>query len=138
MNYRKQRFAFNYLATQNAAESARRSGYNAQSGTRLARDPEVLQIVRDIVAQEAMSAREVLEEMSAIARVPLVEDTAGQSGLITRMTVGDKLRALEGLGKHHGLWDVKTDTGEDTLRIIFDAELEPKQQLPPKVIVIEE
>lgn len=112
------RFVHEYLVDLNATQAAIRAGYKeknaAQTGAENLRKPQIQQAL-----QEAREAREkasmitaewVLKEISKIAEN---EEEAAR----------DRLKALELIGKHLGMWEKRQD--EDTsVKVTFEAEME--------------
>jgi len=145
-----------YLQCWNATEAARRCGYahpNTQ-GPRLLVDVSMQELIKARIAEKAMSADEVLLRISDIARGS-VEDfmtlendgklgfdfkkckEQGKLHLIDyinpnanglRVQLHDRMKALELLGKHHGMFD---DSGAGSDR--DEAEI-PFFQLPASAI----
>ncbi len=96
----------------NATKAARMAGYQGTNhslevtGSKLLRNGEVASRVQGRVAEVAMSADEVLELLAEVARLPT--EYFATLGRDAKMTMGDKVRALELLGKYHKLWVDKT------------------------------
>ena len=105
----KQRlFVEAYLANPNATEAARRAGYAgndltlAQVGAENLRKPYIADLLEERVTEAAMSSDEVLAELAYIAKGDYVTYK------------GDKLKALELVGKYHKLFTDKVEqTGKD-------------------------
>jgi len=113
------RFVHEYLADLNATQAAIRAGYkekNAyQVGSENLRKPQIQQAL-----QEAREAREkasmitaewVLKEISKIAEN---EEEAAR----------DRLKALELIGKHLGMWEKRQDEDAQSVKVTFEAEME--------------
>lgn len=111
------RFVEEYLVDLNATAAARRAGYSAKNADRIG--PELLgkSWVSDAIhrAQAKRSARtgvtqdQVIEELRKIA----MAEASDEKGSVLRYQ--NKLRALELLGKHLGMFRerVTIDAGED-------------------------
>lgn len=98
----KQRlFVEAYLANPNATQAAIKAGYSEKTaysqGQRLLKNVEIAKLIGERVESVVMSADEVLTELAAIAK----------GGYSTYK--GDKLKALELVGKHHKLFTDKTE-----------------------------
>ena len=107
MTGRQERFVREYLVDLCAARAARRAGYsvkNARSiGCRLLKREDVQREVAkamDVEKQDAALRREqVIEELKAVAFAK-ASDSSG-----AELKVAQKLKALELLGKHLGLFE---------------------------------
>lgn len=113
------RFVHEYLVDLNATQAAIRSGYKpknaAQTGAENLRKPQIQAAI-----QEAREAREkssmitaewVLKEISKIAEN---QEEAAR----------DRLKALELIGKHLGMWERREDAETQGIRVTFEAEME--------------
>lgn len=106
MTYKQQRFVEEYLLDLNATQAAIRAGYSEKTADRIG--PELLGktcVARAIqAAMEARSARtqiaqdDVVQELAGIAFVKIPNEC---------ISVREKLRALELLGKHLGMFSDK-------------------------------
>ena len=100
---KQRRFAEEYLADLNATQAAIRAGYSentaAAIGEENLRKPEIAKMIQ--AEMEARSIRtqisqdDVVQELAGIAFVPVADSV---------VKVRDKLRALELLGKHLGMF----------------------------------
>jgi phage terminase small subunit len=113
------RFVHEYLVDLNATQAAIRAGYKpknaAQTGAENLKKPQIQAAI-----QEAREAREkssmitaewVLKEISKIAENP--EEAAR-----------DRLKALELIGKHLGMWEQREKAETQGIRVTFEAEME--------------
>lgn len=136
----KQRlFVEEYLACLNAAEAARRAGYSVKTarsqGQRLLTYADIAAAIQAGLALRAMPADEVLARLADMARADIRDlfnfDDAGEmTGLRltrdaplhliksvtptrygTKIEVHDQQAALALLGKHHGLFVDRQETG---------------------------
>ena len=107
MNIRQEMFVREYLVDLCASKAARRAGYspkNARSiGCRLLKHPEIQRKVALAMELEkedtALRREQVLEELKTVAFAP-ASDASG-----AELKVAQKLKALELLGKHLGLFE---------------------------------
>ena len=97
----------------NATEAAKRAGYTgndatlAQVAAENMRRPQILALINARVEQAAMTADEILTELADIARLPCPGPDASH-----------KMKALELLGKHYGLFSDKREHAVGALEII--------------------
>lgn len=113
------RFVHEYLVDLNATQAAIRAGYkkkNAyQIGSENLRKPQIqaaLQEARESREKSSMITAEwVLKEISKIAEN---QEEAAR----------DRLKALELIGKHLGMWERREDTETQGVKVTFEAEME--------------
>lgn len=113
MNPRQERFVAEYLLDFNATQAAIRSGYAPRSAhvhaCRLLTNANVAAAVeagRKAIAEAAIASRdEVLQELTKVARAT------------PEYTGTDKVRALERLGRYHGMWDEGGSPNQPTIAI---------------------
>ena len=107
-----------YRKDLNATQAAIDAGYSKKTarsqGQRLLTDVDIRQLVENRVTEAAMSADEVLHELSDIGRADwreFLEIRRDKEGDIIDATLRltDKLKALELVGKHHRLFTDKTE-----------------------------
>ena len=97
----------------NGKEAARRAGYAgsdatlAQVAAENLRRPQILALINSRVEEVAMTADEILAELASIAKLPCPGPDASH-----------KLKALELLGKHYGLFSDKREVAVGNLEII--------------------
>lgn len=116
---KQQAFVSEYLVDLNATQAAIRAGYkekNAyQIGAENLRKPQIQKAI-----QEAREAREKSTRYNAAWIIDQIAEIAKDPEQSAR----DRLKALELLGKHHGLWEKKEDPEAQVVKVIFDAEME--------------
>lgn len=121
---KQSRFVEEYLIDLNGAGAARRSGYSEKSACYAARRllglPHVAQAVQEAMEQRAARNRirqdEVLGQLMDIAMAK-ASDVNG-----AEVKLGSKLRALELLGKHLGLFEGQGSKTAEPVTIVEDAE----------------
>ena len=113
MNRRQEMFVREYLVDLCGAKAARRAGYSERSAKerayRLLRDPEIKRAV-DAAMEERLKRieikqDEVIRELKAVA----MAQASDENGAAVKL--GSKLRALELLGKHLGIFEGKNGAG---------------------------
>lgn len=116
---KQQAFVSEYLVDLNATQAAIRAGYkekNAyQIGAENLRKPQIQKAI-----QEAREAREKATMYDAAWIISQIAEIAQDP----EQTARDRLKALELLGKHHGLWEKKEDPEAQVVKVIFDADME--------------
>jgi len=112
-------FVREYMIDLNATQAAIRAGYKEktayQTGAENLRKPQIQQAIQELhkAAEEkcAVTVEWILSEIAKIAQDEEVK-------------TADRLRALELLGKHLGLWEKRQEDGEHVVHIIFEDGLE--------------
>lgn len=115
LTLKQQLFVEAYIgpARGNGKEAARLAGYAgndatlAQVAAENLRRPQILTLINARVEQAAMTADEILTELADIARLPCPGPDASH-----------KMKALELLGKHYGLFSDKREHTVSNLEII--------------------
>lgn len=133
LTLRQERFVFEYLASLNAAEAARKAGYSARYAREIGyQNLEKLHIrarmrdeLRKMIGPEIAGPDEVLQRLTAAARGAAKEEVLyyqkGQRWKHVNITSGrDMVRALELLGKIYGLFDGKSTDNEPDPVVIVD------------------
>ena len=116
---RRKRFVEEYLVDLNASQAGLRSGYKGRStGCNLLKDPRVRQAVDEAIRRRSegtlLRQADVVLELGRIA----FADASDASGSDMKYTT--KLRALELLGKHLGMFDGGGGDGDDGVLIVDD------------------
>lgn len=112
-------FVREYMIDLNATQAAIRAGYKEktayQTGAENLRKPQIQQAIQELhkVAEEkcTVTLEWILSQIAAIA----TDEEA---------RTADRLKALELLGKHLGLWEKRQDEGANVVNIIFSKESE--------------
>lgn len=126
LTLKQQLFVEAYLgkANGNATEAARIAGYKQPQmhGSRLMKNDEIASRVRKRVEQAAMSANEVLQELSQIGRadwqhyLEIIRNKNGET-VDAKIVLKDKVRALELLGQYHSLFATKIKVDLDVTKL---------------------
>lgn len=122
MTRRQERFVEEYLVDFNGAAAARRAGYEPKyAGKRaslLLKEPEIRQVVQEKMARRAekLQLRQdtVLQELKNVA----FAQGSDATGAVVKMT--SKLKALELLGKHLGLFEGNGGKEAEAVKIVED------------------
>ena len=98
----------------NAAAAARRAGYRGRgTGYRLSKHPEVQLAIRSAISKRAnkmmLKQEAVVKELQAVA----FSEASDASG--AKVKLGSKLRALELLGKHLGMFQKGQEEPEEVV-----------------------
>lgn len=113
-------FIYYYLETRNATKSAKLAGYGGDEnslaviGSDNLRKPKIKEVIESYYETRIMSANNVLAELSDVGNAPwrdFVEVKMGEGEVISaQLRLGDKLRALELMGKHHRVITDRVET----------------------------
>ena len=112
-------FVHEYLVDLNATQAAIRAGYSKKTANRIATENLSKPVIQEAI-QEARDAREkrsmitvewVLAQIASIAQ----DEEAQQR---------DRLKALELLGKHLGMWEKRPDEDQQVVKVTFETEME--------------
>ena len=117
MTERQKRFIAEYIKDFNGAAAARRAGYSEkgakQAACALLKDPEIRAEVDTVVRVLAgVAPEEVLRERREVAFSQASDENGAQ------VKLSSKLRALELLGKHLGMFEGGGGRKEEAVRIV--------------------
>jgi phage terminase small subunit len=124
LNERQRLFVKYYIGTLNAAESARRAGYSPKTakeiGCELLTKPNIAEAIEKGVEKKMtkadISAERILDELAKIAFL-----TPEQLDELKSIKGGEKMRALELLGKYHTLFTDRIEqSGEVTINVSLE------------------
>lgn len=124
LNERQRLFVKFYIGTLNATESAKRAGYSpktaAEIGYELLKKPHIAEAVQKGVDKKMskadISAERILDELASIAFL-----TPEQLDALKSIKGGEKMRALELLGKYHTLFTDRIEqSGEVTINVSLE------------------
>ena len=112
-------FVREYMIDLNATQAAIRAGYSEKTANRIGAENLSKPVIQEAIQQRHKTAEEkcavtlewILEQIAAIA--------TDEEARIT-----DRLKALELLGKHLGLWEKRQEDGEHVVHVIFEDGLE--------------
>lgn len=116
---KQQAFVNEYLVDLNATQAAIRAGYKeknaAQTGAENLKKPQIQQAIQKV--REAREKATMYGAAWIIAQIAEIAKDPDQ-------TARDRLKALELLGKHHGLWEKREEPESQGIRVVFETEME--------------
>ena len=122
MTERQKRFVEEYLVDLNGTAAARRAGYGYKNAggraCELLRRPDVAQAVAD--AMEARAKRTQIRQDEVLAELKAIAFSEASDCNGAALKVAGKLRALELLGKHLGLFEGQGGAAQEPVRILED------------------
>jgi phage terminase small subunit len=112
-------FVREYMIDLNATQAAIRAGYSEKTANRIGAENLSKPVIQEAIQQLHKAAEEkctvtlewILAQIAAIA----TDEEA---------RTADRLKALELLGKHLGMWEKRQEDGEHVVHIIFEDGLE--------------
>lgn len=137
MNNRQQLFCEEYLKDLNATKAAIRAGYSEKTaysqGQRLLKNVEIknrLKEIREKIQDENIATIKDIEEFLSLSLngemeeevISVVAEIEGSSKVVKtkkQISLRDRIKAAELLGKRYGLWTDKVDLSSD-LTLIFE------------------
>lgn len=125
---KQKNFADEYIITGNATQSAIKAGYSEKyantNASKLLQNTTIKAYIderlKQIEDEKTMDMKEVIQRLSAIARGETVEEQVTNSGDVVEIGVktGDRIRAMELIGKRYGAWtDKKEVSGDMTINV---------------------
>ena len=112
-------FVREYMIDLNATQAAIRAGYKektaAQTGAENLRKPQIQKALQE--------ARKAIEERCIVSLDWVLGQIVSIATDEEARTV-DRLKALELLGKHLGLWEKRQEDGEHVVHVLFDGGME--------------
>lgn len=107
-------FVREYMIDLNATQAAIRAGYKAktayQTGAENLRKPQI---------QKAIQEQRKAAEEKCTVTVEWILSQIAQIAQDEEVRTADRLKALELLGKHLGLWEKRSDDGDHVVNIVF-------------------
>lgn len=112
-------FVHEYMIDLNATQAAIRAGYKEktayQTGAENLRKPQIQQAIQE--ARDAREKRSMITVEWVLAQIAsIAQDEETQQR--------DRLKALELLGKHLGMWERREDTESQGVKVCIDTETE--------------
>ncbi len=120
---KQKNFADEYIITGNATQSAIKAGYSEKyantNASKLLQNTTIKTYIderlKQIEDEKTMDMKEVIQRLTAIARGETVEEQVINSGGVVEIGVktGDRIRAMELIGKRYGAWTDKKEVSGD-------------------------
>mgnify|MGYP002508964651 CR=1 FL=1 len=112
-------FVHEYLVDLNATQAAIRAGYSEKTARSVAAEnlakPNIQQAIQE--ARDAREKRSMITVEWVLAQIAsIAQDEEAQQR--------DRLKALELLGKHLGMWERREDTESQGVKVCIDTETE--------------
>ena len=112
-------FVHEYLVDLNATQAAIRAGYKEKNARAMAAEnlskPDIQKAIQE--ARDAREKRSMITVEWVLAQIARIaqDDEAMQR---------DRLKALELLGKHLGMWEKRPDEEQQGVKVTFETEME--------------
>ena len=116
---KQEAFVREYMIDLNATQAAIRAGYSEKTANRIGAE----NLTKPVIQQAIQEQRKAIEEKCAVTVEWIVSQIA-QIAQDEEVKTADRLKALELLGKHLGLWEKRQDEGANVVNIIFSKESE--------------
>lgn len=114
MTQRQKRFVEEYLVDLNASAAAKRAGYRGQNtGYLMLRKPHVHKALEEAIQQRSERNLVRQDEVVKALREIAFSDASDETG--AKVKLGSKLRALELLGKHLGMFRQEQQDQEEVV-----------------------
>lgn len=114
MTRQQKRFVEEYLVDLNASAAARRAGYRGRNaGYLLLRKPHVHKALEEAIEQRSERNLVRQDEVVKALREVAFSEASDETG--AKVKLGSKLRALELLGKHLGMFRQEQQTQEEVV-----------------------
>lgn len=130
LTIKQKKFADEYIRLGNATQAAINAGYKPKNaagmGAENLRKPQVSEYINEklksLDAKKTMQIKEIMEELTSIARGEIKEERLDKDGKIveTRPLFADRLKAMDMLGKRYGMWNGMAQEAANQTVIIDD------------------
>lgn len=130
LTIKQKKFADEYIRLGNATQAAINAGYSKKGARQIGADNLSKTYIREYVNQKmdaldkekTMQIKEIMEELTSIARGEIKEERLDKDGYIveTRPLFADRLKAMDMLGKRYGMWNGMAQEAESQTVIIDD------------------
>lgn len=119
LTLKQQRFIDEYIISGSAAKAAAKAGYSKRTAKEIGMQnlgkpyirEEMRRRLEKMRSKKIMDMQEVMEHLTSLARGDAVEELVTNTGNVVRVKTknGDRLRALEMIGKRYGAWTEKKE-----------------------------
>lgn len=130
LTIKQKKFADEYIRLGNATQAAINAGYKpknaGQMGNENLKKPQIAGYINEkmqaLDAKKTMQIKEIMEELTSIARGEIKEERLDKDGNIveTRPLFADRLKAMDMLGKRYGMWNGMAQEAASQTVIIDD------------------
>ena len=112
-------FVREYMIDLNATKAAIRAGYSERTANRIGAE----NLSKPVIQAEIQEQRKAAEEKCTVT-VEWILSRIAQIAQDEEVRTADRLKALELLGKHLGLWEKRQDEGAQVVRVVFEGGLD--------------
>lgn len=115
LTIKQKKFADEYIRLGNSTQAAINAGYSKKTARQIGADNLSKAYIREYInekmdaldKEKTMQIKEIMEELTSIARGELKEERLDKDGNIveTRPLFADRLKAMDMLGKRYGMWN---------------------------------
>lgn len=130
LTIKQKKFADEYIRLGNSTQAAINAGYSKKTARQIGADNLSKAYIREYVNEKmdaldkkkTMQIKEIMEELTSIARGEIKEERLDKDGKIveTRPLFADRLKAMDMLGKRYGMWNGMAQEAASQTVIIDD------------------
>ena len=130
LTIKQKKFADEYIRLGNSTQAAINAGYSQKTARQIGADNLSKAYIREYInekmqaldAEKTMQIKEIMEELTSIARGEIKEERLDKDGKIveTRPLFADRLKAMDMLGKRYGMWNGMAQEAASQTVIIDD------------------
>lgn len=130
LTIKQKKFADEYIRLGNSTQAAINAGYSKKTARQIGADNLSKAYIREYInekmqaldAEKTMQIKEIMEELTSIARGEIKEERLDKDGNIveTRPLFADRLKAMDMLGKRYGMWNGMAQEAASQTVIIDD------------------
>ncbi|MCD5515769.1 terminase small subunit [Lactobacillus delbrueckii subsp. lactis] len=130
LTIKQKKFADEYIRLGNSTQAAIKAGYSQKTARQIGADNLSKVYIREYInkkmdaldKEKTMQIKEIMEELTSIARGELKEERLDKDGNIveTRPLFADRIKAMDMLGKRYGMWNGMAQEAASQTVIIDD------------------